>query len=146
MLGLWTGIPHTFLWPSWQLLLVSLGKFSLWSKWYAALPGVHCFGSSTWIAPINGLSPFSIFMAVYHLWGTLVSWSAMFLFDGTNTTSTVNSYSSKSFFRMFRHLLISILVAALVHTRILPVRVSNTQWCTHTVCFHVQHFALPLES
>ena len=58
--------------------------------------------------------------------------SAMFLFDGTNTTSTVSSYSSISFFRVFSCLLISISVAALVRTRVLPVRVSDTQWCTHT--------------
>ena len=38
----------------------------------------------------------------------------MFLFDRTNTTSTVNSYSSTSFFRVFSRLLISISVAALV--------------------------------
>ena len=85
-----------------------------------------------WIAPINGLGPFSIFIAVNHLSGTLISQSAMFLFDGTNTTSTVNSYSSTSFFRVFSCLLISISVAALVRTRVLPVRVSDTQWCTHT--------------
>ena len=86
------------------------------------------FSSSTWKALINGLCPFSYFMAVNHLWGTLISRSAMFLFDGTNTTSTVNSYSSTSFFRVFSRLLIC--------TRVLPVRVSDTQWCTHTVCFH----------
>ena len=46
--------------------------------------------------------------------------------------STVNSYSSTSFFRVFSCLLISISVAALVRTHVLPVRVSDTQWCTHT--------------
>ena len=105
------------------------------------------FNSSTWIVPINGLGPFSIFIAVNHLWGTLVSWSAIFLFDGTNTMSTVNSYSSTSFFREFSHLLISISVAALVRTHVLPIRVSDTQWCMHTESvFTCMHVALPLES
>ena len=50
----------------------------------------------------------------------------MFLFDRTNTTSTVNSYSSTSFFRVFSRLLISISVTTLVCTRFLPVKVSDT--------------------
>ena len=44
-----------------------------------------------------------------------------------------------SFLSIFRHLLMSILLAALAHTHAFPVRVSDTQWYTHTVCLHMRY-------
>ena len=87
---------------------------------------IHVNSADQWLGSILHL------YVVNHRWHTLVSQLAMFLFNRTNTTSTVNSYSSTSFFRVFSHLLISISVAALVCTCVFPVRVSDTQWCMHT--------------
>ena len=88
--------------------------------------------SSTWSAPISGLDLLPFFITSNHRYGTLVSQLAIFKVDGTNVTSRVSSYSFTNSLREFSCLLMSISLAALVCTHVLPVRVSDSQLYVHT--------------
>ena len=70
-------------------------------------------------------------ITLFYLCGTWVNLSAWLQLDIIKVTSTDSSYTATSFLIVLSLLLVSILLAALVHTLALPVKVSDIQWYTH---------------
>ena len=133
VMGLWTGI----LCMSDLTVAFVITKQTFLTKWVMHhTPGCllllwidmiwPSYSSSMWTAPISGLGLWIFFITLNHSCGTIVSQSAIFWVDGTNVTSMVSLYFFTSFLSVFSCLLMSILLAALVHTCTLVVRVFDT--------------------
>ena len=96
--------------------------------------------SATWslssrllaIAQLSSTGSFPPLSKYIHLCSTLVRLSAWFWQDFTSFTSMVSPYSFASDRKVPSRRLTSILPAALVFTRALPVKVSEIHRCTHT--------------
>ena len=112
---------------------------TLWTKYEVQrIPGCPLFRCITWICSgvnwsvktahvsCRGLDP--CFIISIHLFGTRVNLSARFCFNWTRVTSTYKLYLSTRSFTIISLLRINISLAALVLTRVFPVKVSLNQW------------------